>query len=204
MDKSVWLRYDKVERSTWLVSRSQTAFTVKAVWLRETSAWQHCCVSAEFIEKLQGMRNYNLANCICCRFQESASVQLQRSHCYRHAQASSASFLSRIRAPLMWQSMHLSLRPIQTIIYVRAWLVLSDQDQWCPDIMSKQLQDLIRSTPLPPLHYVLCIMCVVKSHMHTLSHWGHWVHAESLLHNHVQIRHVLSCIIHGIVLYRTI
>ena len=70
--------------------------------------------------------------------------------------------------------------------------------------MSKQLQDLIRSTPLPPLHYVLCIMCVVKSHMHTLSHWSHGVHAESLLHNHVQIRHVLSCIIHGIVLYRTI
>ena len=45
MDKSVWLRYDKVDRGTWLVSRSQTAFTVKAVWLRETGTWQRCCVS---------------------------------------------------------------------------------------------------------------------------------------------------------------
>ena len=57
------------------------------------------------------------------------------------------------------------------------------------------------------LHCHPCItyyaLCVVKSHMHTLSHWGHGVHAESLLHNHVQIRHVLSCIIHGLVLYRT-
>ena len=61
MDKSVWLRYDKVDRSTWLVSRSQTAFTVKAVWLRKTSTWQCCCVSAEFSEKLRGMRNYNPA-----------------------------------------------------------------------------------------------------------------------------------------------
>ena len=51
MDKSVWLRYDKVDRGMWLVSRRQTAFTVKAVWLRETSTWQ-CCVSAEFNEKL--------------------------------------------------------------------------------------------------------------------------------------------------------
>ena len=52
MDKSVWLRYDKVDRGTWLVSHSQTAFTVKAVWLHETSTWQRCCVSAEFNEKL--------------------------------------------------------------------------------------------------------------------------------------------------------
>ena len=51
MDKSVWLRYDKVDRGMWLVSRRQTAFTVKAVWLREASTWQ-CCVSAEFNEKL--------------------------------------------------------------------------------------------------------------------------------------------------------
>ena len=43
----------------WLVSRSQTTFTVKEVWLGETSTWQCCCVSAEFNEKLQGMRNYN-------------------------------------------------------------------------------------------------------------------------------------------------
>ena len=61
MDKSVWLRYDKVDRGTWLVSHSQTAFTVKAVWLRETSTWQRCCVSAEFNEKLRGMCNYNPA-----------------------------------------------------------------------------------------------------------------------------------------------
>ena len=39
MDKSVWLMCDKVDRGTWLVSRSQTAFTVKAVWLRETSTY---------------------------------------------------------------------------------------------------------------------------------------------------------------------
>ena len=61
MDKSVWLRYDKVDRGTWLASRSQTAFTVKAVWLRETSTWPRCCISAEFNEKLRGMCNYNPA-----------------------------------------------------------------------------------------------------------------------------------------------
>ena len=36
-------------------------YTVKAVWLRETSKWQRCCVSAEFNEKLRGMCNYNPA-----------------------------------------------------------------------------------------------------------------------------------------------
>ena len=46
MDKYVWLRYDKVDRGTWL---------------HETSTWQHCCVSAEFNKKLRGMRNYNPA-----------------------------------------------------------------------------------------------------------------------------------------------
>ena len=61
MDKSVWLRYNKVDRGTWLVLRSQTVFTVKAVWLRETGTWQRCCVSAEFSEKLRGMCNYNPA-----------------------------------------------------------------------------------------------------------------------------------------------
>ena len=37
MGKSVWVRYDKMDPGTWLVSRSQTAFTVKAVWLHKTS-----------------------------------------------------------------------------------------------------------------------------------------------------------------------
>ena len=170
MDKSVWLRYDKVERGTWLVSRSQTAFTVKAVWLRETSARQRCRVSAEFIEKLQGMRSYNLANCICCRFQESASVQLKRSHCYRHAQASSASFLSRIRAPLMSQSMHLLLRPIQTIYLCQSMTGLV----WSRSVMSwhyvgatsRSYQEHSTATlALRIMHYVCC----EKSHAHALT-----------------------------------
>ena len=46
MDKSVWLRYDKVDRGMWLC---------------ETSTWPRCCVSAEFNEKLQGICNYNPA-----------------------------------------------------------------------------------------------------------------------------------------------
>ena len=46
MDKSVWLRYDKVDRGTWL---------------RETSTWPRCCISAEFNEKLRGMCNYKPA-----------------------------------------------------------------------------------------------------------------------------------------------
>ena len=41
MDTSVWLRYDKVDR--------------------EYVAALKCCVSAEFNEKLRGMRNYNPA-----------------------------------------------------------------------------------------------------------------------------------------------
>ena len=106
MDKSVWLRYDKVDRGMWLVLRSQTAFMGKAVWIRKTSTWLRCCASAEVNENVQ------LQPCICCWFQESASVQLQRSRCYQHAQASSASFQE---APLMSQNTHLSLRPIQTI-----------------------------------------------------------------------------------------
>ena len=46
MDKSVWLRYNKVDRDMWLC---------------ETSTWQRCCVSAEFNEKLRGICNYNPA-----------------------------------------------------------------------------------------------------------------------------------------------
>ena len=46
MDKSVWLRYDKVDRSTWL---------------RRTSTWQRFCVSTEINENLRGMCNYNPA-----------------------------------------------------------------------------------------------------------------------------------------------
>ena len=91
MDKSVWLRYDKVDRVTRLVSRSQTAFTVKAVWLHETSTWQRCCVSAEFNEKLRGMCNYNPAFVVGSK-NLRASSYVQRPCCYRHAQASSASF----------------------------------------------------------------------------------------------------------------
>ena len=34
---------------------------MKVTWLRETSMWQRCCVSAEFNEKLRGMCNYNPA-----------------------------------------------------------------------------------------------------------------------------------------------
>ena len=118
MDKSVWLRYDKVDRGKWLVSRSQTAFTVKAVWLRETSTWQRCCVSAKFNEKFRGMCNYNPAFVV-------GSKNLRASSYKDHAATDMhkrALLLSRSRAPLMSQNMRLSLRPIQTIylIYVRA------------------------------------------------------------------------------------
>ena len=109
MDKSVWLRYDKVDRGTWLVSRSQTAFTVKAVGLRETSTWQ-CYVSAEFNEKLQGMCNYLHLLSVPRICERPATKITLLPTC-----TSGLCFFSRSRAPLMSQNTHLSLRPIQTI-----------------------------------------------------------------------------------------
>ena len=61
MDKSMWLRYDKVDRGTWLVSRSQTAFTVKVVWLR--------------FAKLRGMRNYNPAFVVSSKNLQASSYK---------------------------------------------------------------------------------------------------------------------------------
>ena len=49
------------KNGTAVEARKRQAFTVKAVWLRETSTWQRCCVSAELYEKLRGMRNCNPA-----------------------------------------------------------------------------------------------------------------------------------------------
>ena len=70
MDTSVWLRYEKVDR--------------------ENVATLKCCVSAEFNKKLQGMRNYNPAFAVGSKNLQLSSY-VQRSRCYRHAQASSAS-----------------------------------------------------------------------------------------------------------------
>ena len=70
MDASVWLRYNEVDH--------------------EYVATLKCCVCTEFNEMLRGMHNYNPA--FCGWFQESESVQLQRAHCYQHAQTSNASF----------------------------------------------------------------------------------------------------------------
>ena len=81
MDKSVWLRYDKVDRGMWLVSPSQTAFTVKAVWLRETSTWQRCCVSAELYEKLRGMRNCNPAFAVSSKNLRASSYKDHAATC---------------------------------------------------------------------------------------------------------------------------
>ena len=88
----MWLRYDKVDRGTWL---------------RETSTWPRCCISAEFNEKLRGKCNYNPAFVV-------GSKNLRASSYKDHA-ATNMFFFSRSRAPLMSQNTHLLLRPIQTI-----------------------------------------------------------------------------------------
>ena len=102
MDKSVWLRYDKVDCGTWL---------------RKTGTWQRCCVSAEFNEKLQGMCNYNPTFVV-------GSMNLRGSS-YKDDTATDM----HKRALLMSQNMHLSLRPIETFYLSEHDWYLSDQDQ---------------------------------------------------------------------------
>ena len=111
MDTSVWLRYDKVDCGTWLLSRSQTAFTMKAVWLRETSTWQRYCVSAEFNENFEECATTILHLLSVPRICERPATKIT----LLPTCTSELCFFSRSRAPLMSQNTHLSLRPIQTI-----------------------------------------------------------------------------------------
>ena len=136
MDKSVWLRYDKADRGTWLVSRSQTAITVKATWQRETSMWQRCCISAEFNEKLRGMCNYNPALVVGSKklrassYKDHAATDMHKQALLLFKKQSSTdvteyALIANAHSNLLFMSEH-------------DWY-LSHQDQLCPDIMSEQL-----------------------------------------------------------------
>ena len=81
----------------WITESDREMST--SVWLkymyekadRDYVAMLKCSMCIQFNEKLRGMC-YSQAVRRCSWFEEPASVQLQRSCCYRHAQASNASF----------------------------------------------------------------------------------------------------------------
>ena len=70
MDTSVWLRYNEVDH----------------VYM----AMLKCCTYVCWVQ-WEALRKAHQQPCICCWFQEFESVQVQRSWCYQHAQASNAS-----------------------------------------------------------------------------------------------------------------
>ena len=97
MDKSVWLRYDKVDRGTWLASRSHAA----VFQLNSTRSFEECATTTLHLLSVQRT---------CERLATKITLLPTCT--------SELCFFSRSRAPLMSQDTHLSLRLTETI-YLR-------------------------------------------------------------------------------------